>query len=320
MTPSDRPYTIVYVHHFQAEGDDALLLEEFSRFGKIKASKHQHFAGRPNLLTGSRVLTMSLSKQIPAEVFIGSYPTRVWYRGMAPFCQICKSMGHKAADCEHNGKCRECGEAGHLARACPSRRGGRAWGVVPVPASATPMADAQSFPPLGAPLVISETSNSMEAEVSQVSSGSPSVSDATPGSSGVSLLDALESSVSVIESIVNESVNNEIVDNDLVENETVNESIIEENVVNVETNESNLVNDIESDDSQASGSVECSSPPSISSFSSPSEPPDSLDQLLAAGLKRSKRAVVPSVAVTAASIVKRSRAVPGTGIQKKRSK
>ena len=80
VTPSDRPYTIVYVHHFPAEGDDALLLEEFSRFGKIKASKHQHFAGRPNLLTGSRVLTMSLSKQIPAEVFVGSYPTRVWYR------------------------------------------------------------------------------------------------------------------------------------------------------------------------------------------------------------------------------------------------
>ena len=325
VTPSDRPYTMVYIHHYPAEGDDALLLEEFSRFGKIKASKHQHFAGRPNLLTGSRVLTMSLSKQIPAEVFVDSYPTRVWYRGMAPFCQICKTMGHKAADCEHNGKCRECGEAGHLARACPSRRGGRVWGVVP--ASAAPLADAQSFPPLGAPLVsaeadvplISETSSNMEAEVSQVSSGSSSVSDVTPVSSGVSLLDALESSVSVIESMVNESVNNEIV-NDLVENATVNESIIVENVVNVETNETNLVNDIESFDSQASGSVECSSSPSISSFSSPSGPPAPLDQRLAAGLKRSKRAVVPSVAVSAASIVKRSKAVPGTGIQKKRSK
>ena len=138
VTPSDRPYTMVYVHHYPAEGDDALLLEQFRRFGKIVATKHQHFSGRPSLLTGSRILTMSLSQQIPAEVFVDSYPTRVWYRGMAPFCQICKSMGHKAADCEHNGKCRECGEASHLARACPSRRGGRAWGVVPVPASATP--------------------------------------------------------------------------------------------------------------------------------------------------------------------------------------
>ena len=331
VTPSDRPYTMVYVHHYPAEGDDALLLEQFRRFGKIVATKHQHFSGRPSLLTGSRILTMSLSQQIPAEVFVDSYPTRVWYRGMAPFCQICKCMGHKAADCEHNGKCRECGEAGHLARACPSRRGGRAWGVVPVPASATPPADAQSFPPLGAPSVsaeadvpvISETISSMEAEDSQVSSGPPSVSDVTPGTSGVSLLAALENLVSDIESADNESVNNEIVDDDLVENETVvnvNESNIKENVVNVEINESNLVNDTESNDSQASGSMECSSYPCVSSFSSPSGPPDSLDQLLAAGRKRSKRTIVPSVAVAAASIVKRSKAVPGAGVQKKKSK
>ena len=145
------------------------------------------------------------------------------------------------------------------------------------------------------------------------------MSDVTPVSSGASLLDALESSVSVIESMVNESVNNEIV-NDLVKNVTVNESIIEENVVNVETNETNLVNDIESFDSQASGSVECSSSPSISSFSSPSEPPASRGQRLTVGLKRTKRAIVPSVAVSAASIVKRSKAVPGAGVQKKRSK
>ena len=323
VTPSDRLYTMVYVHHYPAEGDDALLLEQFRRFGKIVATKHQHFSGRPSLLTGSRILTMSLSQQIPAEVFVDSYPTRVWYRGMAPFCQICKSMGHKAAYGEHNGKCRECGEAGHLARACPSRRGGRAWGVVPVPASAAPPADAQSFPPLGAPAVsaeadvpvISETISSMEAEDSQVSSGPPSVSDVTPGTSGVSLLAALENLVSDIE-----SVNNEIVDNDLVENETVvnvNESNTKENVVNVEINETNLVNDIESNDSQASGSMECSSSPCISSFSSPSGPPDSLDQLRAAGRKR---AIVPSVAVAAASIMKRSKAVPGAGVQKKKSK
>ena len=89
MTPSDRPYTMVYVHHYPVEGDDALLLEQFRRFGKIVATKHQHFPGRPKLLTGSRVLTMSLLQQIPAEVFVDSYPTRVWYRGMAPCCQIC---------------------------------------------------------------------------------------------------------------------------------------------------------------------------------------------------------------------------------------
>ena len=46
VTPSDRPYTMVYVHHYPAEGDDALLLEQFRRYGKIVATKHQHFSGR----------------------------------------------------------------------------------------------------------------------------------------------------------------------------------------------------------------------------------------------------------------------------------
>ena len=163
----------------------------------------------------------------------------------------------------------------------------------------------------------------MEAEDSHVSSGPPSVSDATPGTSGVSLLAALEGLVSDIESVDKESVNNEIVDNELVENGTVvnvNESNVKENVVNVvEINETNLDNDIESNDSQASGCME-SSCPCISSFSSPSGPPDSLDQVLAAGRKRSKRAIVPSVAVAAASIMERSKALPGAGVQKKKSK
>lgn len=55
ITPSDQPYTMVYVHHYPAEGDDALLLEQFGRYGKIVSVKHQFFAGCPNLLTRSHV-------------------------------------------------------------------------------------------------------------------------------------------------------------------------------------------------------------------------------------------------------------------------
>ena len=216
VTPSDRPNTMVYVHHYPAEGDDALLCAEFRRYSKIVSVKHQYFSGRPNLLTGSRVLTMSLSKQIPAEVFFDPYPTRDWYRGMAPFCQICKTMGHKAADCEHNMKCRECGATGYLARECPSRRGGRVWRDGPLLASTAPLVDAESFPPIVAPPVTAEVEvtpgtsgvpeatepvNSMDvvdvlAENTHVTSEMPSIvpeAEATPGPSGVSLLAVVQS-------------------------------------------------------------------------------------------------------------------------------
>ena len=128
VTSSDKPPSLVYVHYFPAEGDDALIRDELSKYGEVIGIKHQNFSGIPGLLTGSRILTMLLSDPVPAEFRIDDYPVRVWYRGIPPFCQICKVNGHKAADCQFNGKCRRCGSPDHKAHACT-----RPWGQSVVP-------------------------------------------------------------------------------------------------------------------------------------------------------------------------------------------
>ena len=128
VTSSDKPPSLVYVHYFPAEGNDALICDELSKYGEIVNIKHQSFSGIPGLLTGSRILTMVLSDPVPAEFRIDDYPVRVWYRGIPPFCQICKVNGHKAADCQFNGKCRRCGSPDHKARACV-----RPWGQPAAP-------------------------------------------------------------------------------------------------------------------------------------------------------------------------------------------
>ncbi|RMX57142.1 hypothetical protein pdam_00025579 [Pocillopora damicornis] len=92
------------------------------------AEEHQSFSRIPGLLTGSRILTMVLSDPVPAEFRIDDYPVRVWYKGIPPFCQICKISGHKAAYCQFNGKCRRCGSPDHKAHACV-----RPWGQSAVP-------------------------------------------------------------------------------------------------------------------------------------------------------------------------------------------
>ena len=74
---------------------------------------------------------MSLSDPVPAEFRIDDYPVRVWYRGIPPFCQICKVNGHKAVDCQFNGKCRKCGSPDNKAHACV-----RPWGQSVVPTEA----------------------------------------------------------------------------------------------------------------------------------------------------------------------------------------
>ena len=131
VTSSDKPPSLVYVHYFPAEGNDALICDELSKYGEIVNIKHQSFSGIPGLLTGSRILTMVLSDPVPAEFRIDDYPVRVWYRGIPPFCQICKVNGHKAADCQFNGKCRRCGSPDHKAHACA-----RPWGQSVVPTEA----------------------------------------------------------------------------------------------------------------------------------------------------------------------------------------
>ena len=128
VTSSDKPHSLVYVHYFPVEGDDALIRDELGKYGVVISVKHQSFSGIPGLLTGSRVLTMVLSDPVPAEFCIDDYPVRVWYRGIPPFCQICKISGHKAADCQFNGKCRKCGSPDHKAHACT-----RPWGQPVVP-------------------------------------------------------------------------------------------------------------------------------------------------------------------------------------------
>ena len=125
VTSSDKPPSLVYVHYFPAEGNDALICDELSKYGEIVNIKHQSFSGIPGLLTGSRILTMVLSDPVPAEFRIDDYPVRVWYRGIPPFCQICKVNGHKAADCQFNGKCRRCGS--------PNRACVRPWGQPAAP-------------------------------------------------------------------------------------------------------------------------------------------------------------------------------------------
>ena len=108
--------------------DDALICEELSKYGEVNSIKHQSFSGIPGFLTGSHVVTMVFSDPVPAQFHIDDYPVRVWYKGIPPFCQICRISGHKAADCQFNGKCRRCGSPDHKAHACV-----RPWGQPAAP-------------------------------------------------------------------------------------------------------------------------------------------------------------------------------------------
>ena len=190
VTSSDKPPSLVYVHYFPAEGDDGLICDELRKYGEIVSIRHQNFSGIPGLLTGSRILTMVLSDPVPAEFRIDDYPVRVWYRGIPPFCQICKVNGHKAADCQFNGKCRRCGSPDHKAHACV-----RPWGQSAVPTEAA------------VPEVVPDPSGAVV----------PVISDSSV------VLDE-----GVVEGVVDDVVENMVADEDLVEDDE--DAVVEEEV------------------------------------------------------------------------------------------
>ena len=56
VTLSDMPHSLVYVHYFPIEGDDALICEELSKYGEVISIKHQSFRESRAFLLGRALL------------------------------------------------------------------------------------------------------------------------------------------------------------------------------------------------------------------------------------------------------------------------
>ena len=74
---------------------------------------------RPSISTGTRLVRMVCTKEIPRFLVINGVRCKTWYRGQPLRCDICRAEGHKSASCPDKGKCRLCKKTGHFARSCP---------------------------------------------------------------------------------------------------------------------------------------------------------------------------------------------------------
>ena len=115
---ADATVRFIHIHHCPIEVPDETVADALSAFGTVLDVQFSCFAGS-SLRNGSRVVKMSLQEEIPTRLFVLRYPCRVWYRGQAQVCNICRCPDHRAVSCPLRDLCLKCRQRGHFARDCP---------------------------------------------------------------------------------------------------------------------------------------------------------------------------------------------------------
>ena len=146
------PVTVVNLFDYPFEGEDAVIEDTTSAFGEIQRIKHQSFVSDPDILTGTRLVSIVLNPgcTLPRFITINGCICRIWYHGQPLICNLCAVQGHKSVNCPNKDKCRRCGESGHFARNCPSP-----WGNNPAAGGGVSSAGISVDPPRRPPVITS---------------------------------------------------------------------------------------------------------------------------------------------------------------------
>lgn len=116
LIESEPSTQLVYVHHCPVEVPNSVLENVLSAYGDVISIAPCYY-NTASILTGSRVVKMSLRRDVPPRIYVLRYPCRVWYRDQPLTCLIC-SLRHRVSDCPLRGRCRRCRQPGHIARDC----------------------------------------------------------------------------------------------------------------------------------------------------------------------------------------------------------
>ena len=95
----------VLVYHYPYENDDRQVKEALSRYGSIKNVAYQSWTNLKGVHTGTRIVKMDRTDDIPRSLMIGGYRCKIWYRSQAVICDVCRGAGHVAAKCPVKGNC-----------------------------------------------------------------------------------------------------------------------------------------------------------------------------------------------------------------------
>ena len=109
---------LVYVQDLPAEVPECFVKDVLCLYETVLGVSAMEHSGYPGLMNGTRLVIVTLEKDVPSSLRICGFNIRVWYRGQPQACAICHSYRHRVKECPLNGLCRRCHKPGHVAREC----------------------------------------------------------------------------------------------------------------------------------------------------------------------------------------------------------
>ena len=89
----------VFVEKASLHMQDKHLYEALAPYGRVIGVQHLTIKGFPSVRSGTRRVSMVVTKAIPRIINIGGFPVVFNYRGQPTQCYVCQEVGHASKDC-----------------------------------------------------------------------------------------------------------------------------------------------------------------------------------------------------------------------------
>ena len=107
--PAYEEVKAIFVGRAPPQMPDKHLYDCLTPYGCVISVKHLTIKGFPSVKSGTRMVSMVITKAIPAEVRIAGFQLSFCYRGQPPTCFVCQEVGKTAKDCPKLSKRRDKG-------------------------------------------------------------------------------------------------------------------------------------------------------------------------------------------------------------------
>ena len=102
LLPAYEEVKSVFVEKAPLQMQDNYLYEALAPYGRVIGVQHLTIKEFPSVRSGTRRVSMVVTKAIPRTINIGGFPVLFNYRGQPTQCYVCQEVGHASKDCPNS--------------------------------------------------------------------------------------------------------------------------------------------------------------------------------------------------------------------------